>query len=60
MCRSQSWLAHAVDDVGGLPGPRRSDAAVSDLSMAQVADQLALAVGKQWNDEAAIRRLNDP
>ena len=28
--------------------------------MAQVADQLAVAVGGQWNDEAAMRRLNDP
>ena len=28
--------------------------------MAQVADQLAIAVGAQWEAEAAIRRLNDP
>ena len=28
--------------------------------MAQVADQLAVAVGTQWNAEAAMRRLNDP
>ena len=28
--------------------------------MAQVADQLAVAVGAQWNAEAAMRRLNDP
>ena len=28
--------------------------------MAQIADQLAVAVGTQWNAEAAIRRLNDP
>ena len=27
---------------------------------AQVADQLAIAVGAQWEAEAAIRRLNDP
>ena len=28
--------------------------------MAQVADQLAVAVGTQWTNEAAMRRLNDP
>ena len=28
--------------------------------MAQVADQLAVAVGIQWEAEAAVRRLNDP
>ncbi len=28
--------------------------------MAEVADQLAVAVGAQWNAEAAMRRLNDP
>ena len=32
----------------------------SGLTMAQVANQLALAVGAQWEAEAAIRRLNDP
>ena len=37
-------------------GPRRP----ADLSMAQVADQLAIAVGAQWSAEAAVRRLNDP
>lgn len=28
--------------------------------MSQVADQLAIAVGAQWEAEAGIRRLNDP
>jgi hypothetical protein len=28
--------------------------------MAEVADQLAVAVGTQWKDEADVRRLNDP
>jgi hypothetical protein len=32
---------------------------VSGLSLAQVADQLAVAVGTQWNAEATMR-LNDP
>jgi hypothetical protein len=36
----------------------RDEAAAVDLGAA--ADQLAAAVRKQWNDEAAIRRLNDP
>jgi NACHT domain len=39
---------------------RRSAASVSGPTMAQVADQLAVAVGTQWADEAAVRRLNDP
>ena len=38
-------------------GPRRPAAS---LSLAQVADQLAIAVGTQWEAEAAVRRLNDP
>ena len=41
-------------------GPRRSGTLVNGLSMAQVADQLAVAVGAQWEAEAAVRRLNDP
>ena len=28
--------------------------------LAQVADDLAAAVGNQWSQEAAVRRLNDP
>ena len=39
---------------------RRSGTPVSGLTMAQVADQLAVAVGTQWEAEAAVRRLNDP
>jgi len=46
------WLTWAA-----YRGPRRRRA---DLSMAEVADQLAMAVGAQWEAEAAIRRLNDP
>jgi hypothetical protein len=30
------------------------------LTLTQVADQLAIAVGAQWEAEAAVRRLNDP
>ncbi len=41
-------------------GPKRFSAPASGLSMGQIADQLAIAVGAQWNAEAAIRRLNDP
>jgi hypothetical protein len=50
-----AWLAWAA-----YRGPKRPGTEVADLSLAQVADRLALAVGKQWADEAAIRRLNDP
>ena len=39
---------------------RRSGTLVSNLTMAQVADRLAVAVGTQWENEAAVRRLNDP
>jgi hypothetical protein len=49
------WVAWAA-----YRGPNRSDTPASGLSVAQVADQLAVAVGKQWSDEAALRRLNDP
>src|SRR5689334_1069349 len=45
------WLAWAAY--------RRSDAPASGLSMAQVADQLAVAVAKQWEAEARVRRLDD-
>jgi NACHT domain len=48
------WLA-----VAGYLEARRPEQA-SKLTMAHIADQLAVAVGKQWNDEAAVRRLNDP
>ena len=49
------WVAWAA-----YRGPRRGSTPVSGLSMTQVADQLAVAVGAQWNAEAAARRLNDP
>ena len=38
----------------------RKSAARNSLSVAQVADRLAVALGKQWVDEAATRRLYDP
>ena len=49
------WVAWAA-----YRGPRQGSTPGSGLSMAQVADQLAVAVGAQWNAEAAVRRLNDP
>ena len=49
------WVAWAA-----YRGPRRSRCHASGLTLAQVADQLAVAVGEQWEDEAASRRLNDP
>ena len=39
---------------------RRSGAAEGGPGLAQVADELAVAVGKQWSKEAEVRRLNDP
>jgi hypothetical protein len=48
------WLAV----VGYLAAGRATQ--VSELAMAQVADQLAIAVGAQWEDEARTRRVNDP
>jgi hypothetical protein len=49
------WLTRAA-----VRGPRRAATSASSLSMGQLADQLAVAVGKQWTAEAAVRRLNDP
>jgi hypothetical protein len=48
------WLA-----VAAYLDTRRPERA-SELTMAQVADQLAIAVGVQWEAEARVRRLNDP
>ena len=39
---------------------KQSGALVGGLTMAQVADQLAVAVGAQWKNEAAERRLHNP
>jgi hypothetical protein len=52
---STLWITWAA-----YRGPRRAEATASSLSVAQLADQLAVAVGAQWNAEVAIRRLNDP
>jgi hypothetical protein len=49
------WLTWAVYRDG-----RNSRTDIDKLSLAEVADQLALAVGVQWEAEAATRRLNDP
>ena len=47
-----AWVTVAKSGGSGTP--------VSGRSMAQVADQLAIAVGAQWNAEADRRRLDDP
>lgn len=39
---------------------RDSQAREGALTLDAVADELAAAVGKQWEREAAVRRLNDP
>jgi NACHT domain len=49
------WLTWAL-----YRDARRSAARDTGLSLADVADQLAIAVGAQWEAEAAVRRLNDP
>ena len=46
------WLTWAA-----YRGSRRSG---GDMSLAEIADQLAIAVGTQWEAEARVRRLNDP
>ena len=38
----------------------RANARTDDLSLAYVADQLAVAMRAQWETETAARRLNDP
>ena len=48
------WLAA----VGYLAAGRSAQA--SELTMAQVADQLATGVRAQWEAEAGMRRLNEP
>lgn len=49
------WVAWAA-----YRGPRRAGASASGLTLGQMADQLAVVVGAQWETEAAVRRLNDP
>jgi len=49
------WLAWVT-----LAKSEPSDASAKDLSVPRLADQLAVVVRKQWADEAALRRLNDP
>ena len=60
--------AAAVAILGGLPGlylawipirDARHDA-VPGEGLAEIADQLAVVVGKQWKIEAGVRRINDP
>ncbi len=47
-----AWAAYRDD---------RRDAARGDgLNLAEVADQLAVAVGAQWAAEVAVHQLNDP
>jgi hypothetical protein len=49
------WLAWAT-----YRETRRATGADGELSLAEIADQLAIAVGAQWQAETAVRRLNDP
>jgi NACHT domain len=49
------WLAWAT-----YRESRASDSAGSELGLPEIADELAIAVGTQWEVEAATWRLNDP
>jgi hypothetical protein len=49
------WVAWAA-----YRDARRSGTPVSGLTITQVADRLAAAVRTQWENEAAVRRLNEP
>lgn len=49
------WLAWAT-----YRESRSSDSAGSELGLPEIADELAIAVGTQWEAEAAVWRLNDP
>ncbi len=49
------WIAWAT-----FRGPKRPTDPVSGLTLGQVADRLAVAVGDQWETEADRQRLNDP
>jgi hypothetical protein len=56
-------LAVGVEVVAGLleRGSRRERTDFSNqLTLAQIADQLATAVDRQWQAEAQLRRLYDP
>jgi hypothetical protein len=52
---STLWLTWAA-----LREAKRSAGSDRGVSLGKLADQLAMAVGAQWEAEAAIRRLNDP
>jgi hypothetical protein len=49
------WIAWVTLAKGG-----GSATSVNGLKIVEVADRLAVAVGKQWTAEAAVRRLNEP
>jgi hypothetical protein len=49
------WVAWAT-----FRDARRSGAAESGPGLPRIADELAVAVGRQWDREASVRRLNQP
>jgi hypothetical protein len=53
-------LATLFVTLAALLDSRRGKPDTGDLSLAGVANHLAVAVGAQWAAEAAVRRLNDP
>jgi hypothetical protein len=48
------------DERQAVRGAGPASAADTSPGLARIADQLAIAVGAQWEAEARIRRLNDP
>jgi hypothetical protein len=48
---------------GGEPAEQRGqheEAEADDLTLAEIADEFAIAVRAQWETEILVRRLNDP
>jgi hypothetical protein len=58
--------ATLVAIIGGVPGLYMAWTALRDsegqgpATLGEIADQLAVVVGTQWDNEARQRRLNDP
>jgi NACHT domain len=66
-----AWVGRPDDPYPPLPGaglrwphrvagPGRDPARGKGPGLPEIADQLAVAIGAQWEQEATVRRLNDP
>ncbi|WP_069812706.1 NACHT domain-containing protein [Streptomyces sp. TP-A0874] len=54
--QGRDFLGHITVNAATVPRAGGSE----DADLARAADDLALAVKRQWREEAALRRLNDP